>query len=842
MFASLRAYGIRFVATAVVVCCTAPNFVSAANPSLSSIAPNGGKRGGDIEVQVSGRAISDAPELVFYSPGIKVKSIEQIKDKAGVVNDNLVKAVLTLAPDCRLGGHAFRIRTASGLSDMPILFSVGALDVVEEKEPNSEFTTPQEIPLGVTINGSIGNEDVDYFVVNAKKGDRISAEVEGIRLGRAAFDPYLAILDSDRFELARSDDSAMAWYDCTCSVLAPADGKYTVLVRESTFVGGSVYRLHIGKFPRPTAMIPAGGKPGETLDVTLLGDPSGPIKQKYTVPAKPEFLSSTYAKDDKATPFFPKDALGIAPSPLVFRVSNLNNVLEVEPNDEPAKGTTCEAPIAMNGVIEKPRDVDCFQFKGTKGQVLEIRVHARSLRSPLDSVLTVLRLSNGSSLGTNDDSAGPDSYLRVNIPADDVYVVQVKDMLDQGGADFSYRVEVTPVEPSVALTFAEKIQYVDVTMPVAKGNRGALMVNVQRIGWNGDLKLDLQNVPKGMKYETLPLLGNMTNVPVLFTAADDAPVGASTVGMTVSPTDPKAEKVTGFAKQTTMLIRGGNNAPIYTQTIHGLTTAVIEKVPFKIEIMEPKVPLVKNGSMDLKVRVVRAKDFKAPIAIRMLFNPPGVSASSSAQIAEGKDEGILQITAGSNAEIKDWKILVLGTANVVNGPVEVASQFATLKIGQPFFDFAMKPSAGEQGKPVSFVAQITNNVEFTGKAKVQLVGLPAEAVCPEIEIGKDATEAIFNVTTTTKTPPGRHKAIYVNLVVMQNGEPVAHTFGPGEIRVDAPLPPKVTAKPAAAAVVAKPQPAAVVAKPAAPRALSRLETLRLQKNQDAAAPATGNNK
>ena len=57
------------------------------------------------------------------------------------------------------------------------------------------------------------NEDVDYFVVEAKKGDRITAEVEGIRLGITLFDPYVAILDAKRFELASSDDAALVWQD-----------------------------------------------------------------------------------------------------------------------------------------------------------------------------------------------------------------------------------------------------------------------------------------------------------------------------------------------------------------------------------------------------------------------------------------------------------------------------------------------------------------------------------------------------------------------------------------------------------------------------------------------------
>lgn len=827
MIASSRAIGAcrLFVrsacfAASVALACSA----SASDPRLSNVVPTGAKRGTEVQVTINGNSIGDAPELLFYAPGITVKKIEPIKDKAGVVNANSFTATLAIAPDCMLGNHALRVRTAGGVSNMPIVFSVGALDVVEEKEPNSEFVSPQAIPMNVTVTGAVQNEDVDYFVVEAKKGQRISAEVEGIRLARGFFDPYLAIMDMDRFELARSDDAAVVWHDSACSVLAPADGKYVVMLRESTFSASSPYRLHIGSFPRPTAVIPAGGKPGETLEVTMLGDPAGPFKQKITLPAQPQFLSTIFAPDEKSTAVLPQDASGVAPSPLVFRVNPLNNVVEKEPNDDRTQATACDAPIAMNGVIEKSGDVDSFQFKATKGQVFDVRVHARSIRSPLDPVLTILRQSNGGGAGTNDDSGSPDSYLRFTVPADDTYVVQVKDMLAAGGPDYAYRVEVAPVEPSVVLTLAEKQQYIDVAIPVAKGNRAAVMMNVQRQNWGGDLALDIQGMPKGMKFETIPVAGNLPMVPVLFTAEENAPVGVAAADAVVKPTDPKVVPVEGHLRQVSMLVRGQNNRAVFTHTFQRLTTGVIEKVPFKIEVIEPKVPLVKNGTLELKVRAVREKDFKAPIAIRMLYNPPGTSSSGSSQIPEGKDEGTIQITAGGNAETKDFKIIVLATATVAGGPVETASQFATLKIGQPYFDVAFKAGATEQGKELTYVAQVTNNVEFDGKAKVQLVGLPAEATSEPIEITKDSTEAVFTVKTTAKTPPGRHKAIYCSLVLTQNGEPIAHTFGPGEIRVDAPLPPKANAKPAEV----KPQ-AVAAAKPAVAKPLSRLEMLRQQK-------------
>ena len=123
--------------------------------------------------------------------------------------------------------------------------------------------------INTTVQGALENEDVDYYVTTVKKGQRISAEVEGIRLAGAFFDPYVAILNSERFELAASDDTSLLLQDSSVSVIAPADGNYIIQIRESSYTGNANcrYRLHIGAFPRPAAVYPAGGQSGTDLEV-----------------------------------------------------------------------------------------------------------------------------------------------------------------------------------------------------------------------------------------------------------------------------------------------------------------------------------------------------------------------------------------------------------------------------------------------------------------------------------------------------------------------------------------------------------------------------------------------
>ena len=80
--------------------------------------------------------------------------------------------------------------------------------------------------------------------------------------------------------------------------------------------------------------------------------PAGPFVTKVTLPGPGVSEVGLYAQD----------ANGVAPSPNMVRVSDLQNVLEVEPNDALAQATPGVAPSAMNGIIEKPGDIDHFKF------------------------------------------------------------------------------------------------------------------------------------------------------------------------------------------------------------------------------------------------------------------------------------------------------------------------------------------------------------------------------------------------------------------------------------------------------------------------------------------------
>ena len=347
-------------------------------------------------------------------------------------------------PDCRLGEHAVRVRTATGISELRT-FWVGALPVVDEKEPNSEFATPQKIALNVTVHGVVDSEDVDYFAVECKKGQRLSRRGRGDAARRTRFfDPYVAILDAKRFELATSRRLAAArpGRRAARSSSRPTASTSSRSARAPTAATAACqYRLHVGTFPRPTAVVPAGGKPGEEVEVTLPRRPGRRDQAEGEAARRPPTRTFRRALPGRRT--------ASRPSGIPFRVSDV-------PQRRSRPSRTTPTPTATTGdrprwrstaSSTKPGDVDCFRFAAKKGQVFDVHCYARRLGSPLDPVMTSPSLGGGGDRRQRRRGRAG-QLLPLHRPGGRrVRRSGVTDHLRKGGPTYFYRVEFTPVAP-----------------------------------------------------------------------------------------------------------------------------------------------------------------------------------------------------------------------------------------------------------------------------------------------------------------------------------------------------------------------------------------------------------
>ncbi len=776
------------------------------SPQLSVIQPRGIQRGQQHQLTFSGARLDDAVEIFFYDVGVTVAKIEPI-------DANNIKVTVDVAPDCRLGEHIAQVRTKSGISEYRSFF-VGALPLVDEVEPNSGFDQPQRVEMNHTISGVVQNEDIDWFVIAAKKGQRLTAEIEAIRLA-TMFDAFVGIVDSKRFEMLASDDSALLRQDSLASLVVPEDGDYYVYVREASYGGndGCRYRLHVGTFPRPTVAYPAGGPPSHEIDVRFLGDPAGEIARKLTVDHTGKFRPGVFVQDEH----------GISPSSIAFRNFPHPNTLEIEPNEDMAAIPAAIAlPTAFNGIIDKPGDRDFFKFNSKKDEVWDFEVYSRRIGSGLDPVLTIYNADKAAIVG-NDDSRGPDAYIRFQAPADGDFYLGMNDHLMRGQSNFAYRIEVEHPSASLAVEIPRSVQYSQErqTIVVPQGNRFGTLVGVARNNFGGEIALGENQLPAGIQASSKPMPANLTVMPVVFEADPAAEISGKLVEFTARCTDPAANVVGRFSNLADFVLGEPNNSLYYSGTIDRVAAAVTEKVPFKIDIVPATAPLVRNGSIQVKIVVTRDAGFDAPINIQFPFRPPGVGTTGSITIPQGQTEGFYPLNADGNAQLGKWPIFVIGVAEF-KGPAWVSSQLAEIEIAQPFVTFEITRSACDQGQPAQLYCKLIQVVPFEGEAKAELLGMPAEVTSEPKTFTKDTTELVFALATTDKSPAGNHKTIFAQVTVTQNGQAAVSNAGGTEFQINKPIV-KVDAPPAAAAE--PPKPAEAQAKP-----LSRLEQLRQSKS------------
>jgi hypothetical protein len=784
-------------------------------PVLSSLTPPGVQRGVVTEIQFNGARLADAREVLIYhtSAGAAVEPTTKIEVTDVVAEgDNIVKAKLTVPADFPPGLLGVRLATATGISDMRHL-GITALPQFPEVEPNSDFDAPQAVAMNSTLYGVVTNEDVDYFAVDLAEGQTLTVELEGLRLGTEFFDPSVTILDDKRFEVASSDDAPLLQQDCVCSMQAPRAGRYIVEVRESSFGGNErcQYRVHIGDFPRPLVVIPAGGRPGELLAATLVDASGQTWTEQIQLPDTTGDFEFTASRGG-----------GVAPSPNRIRVIDFPNALETEPDSDHATLVAVDSPVAFNGVLQEPDDVDWFKLNGKKDQTLEFTVFARrSLRSPTDSWLEIYNAAGGL-LASNDDSGGPDSLLSFKFPEDGVYLVAIRDQLREGSSRHAYRIEVAPPQASLSLSIDELVRYQSQTVEVPQGASMAVVLRVQRANFAGDLNLNLDEAPAGLQLSTSTIAANQSFIPLLITAAPDAPVDAALAPLRVATVVDAQPALHGALNQRTQLVSGQNRVDMWGHNADRLAIAVTEPMPFSIELVQPQVPIVRNGSANFHVKVKRNEGYNEPIALRVLYNSGGCAASGSVRVEPDQSEALVPVTANANAEIGSFPMTILARAKRTNSDAWVATNFINFEVADSFFEYQFVTTVVEPGASNSIAVGLQIKSPPEGEVDFELLGLPAgvSSTAPIVKLEGEMTQLTFPISVAADARVGKFQTLVIKATIRRPAGEIVQTQGTGEIQIVAPVP---TATPAVAAAPAAPPP------PPTEKPLSRLEQLRQAK-------------
>ena len=647
----------------------------AAVPNLTHHHPLGTTRGEEATIVLSGVRLGDARQVLFDEPGIEVLEVKPKDEKSVALK---IKTDKKLQP----GRYSFRLVTESGISNLRFL-SVGTMPIVFEKEPNNQFDSPQAIPMDRTVEGNVDREDIDYYQVDLSAGQKLTVEIEGLRhrselRNRNLFDPYIAIMDKKRFEVASSDDSTLFQQDGVCSFTPTEDGNYVIAVRDSSFGGQKNvcgYRLHVGSFPRPTTIVPAAGVEGDLLSASLI-DIDGTVSE-ISLQLPTNWVDDKTKDGPSTRPWqviVERDD-GMSQTPNSIRVGNLPVVSETEPNGDYRKATKCDIPAVLCGVIGEPGDFDCFSFDCEKGKNYRVQLYAReTLRSPLDGVLNV-RGPDGKTIKNADDVGGKlDGFVTFKASVAGLHSVKIYDHLRGGGPLHNYLIEVTYQQPGFNLDFKELRRDEAMVVPVPVGGHNAMVVRATRDGFNEEIQFQVDGLPEGVTAQTFPMPKGRVEIPIVLSAKTDATILGTL--FSIEGTGKIGDReVRGKLRQYHKIFLGQNRRALLDHFTDRAVTAVIDATPFEIELAQPKTPILRRGSKQLSINIKRSEGFDKPVSIKTLYNPPGLAVNNSRKIEKGKTSVDVPITANANAALGQWPMVMQisyvtkrGTANGLYWP------------------------------------------------------------------------------------------------------------------------------------------------------------------------------
>lgn len=776
----------------------------ASSPELHLILPRGVQRGHESTLTFSGVRLNNALEILFYDKGITAKSFK-------VINPKTIEVVVAVEDDCRLGEHVAQVRNDRGISDFRSVF-VGPFPGVAEAEPNNSFEEAQTVALNQTVNGTLPAEDIDRFRLELKQDQRLSVEIEAMRLG-AFVDPVIELLgphhadSTDADSLAFSDDSVLTNQDGFFSVIIPEDGTYTIQVTESAFQGTpkSHYRLHIGDFPRPESVFPAGGRPGTSVSLEQASAEATAMFE-VDVPQQGTFRDGVIVAD----------ADGVSPSPVKFRVTDLNDfdLPEDAKNINYDTAVPVEVPTAINGRLNTK--LQFFKFSAKKDQTWDIHAFARQIGSALDPVLHVFNAKKKALMGNDDNPTRPDSTIRFKVPEDGDYYVRIKDYFDRVEQGFPYRIEISLAKPTVVLAIKRNDRYSQKRQSIAvpQGGRFAAIMSVKKDFVSTGVALDHGPLPDGICMTAAAMPKSVAEMPVVFDADDDAPLAGALVNFSASIHDPDAKKSDAttldnrFEMPAVWSLGTPNNTPYHYCNVDRLAVGVIKRLPFSIDCVPLKAPLVRNGSAKVKVIIRRDEGFKQVIRMQFPYRPPGLGTNHQLQVGPDKTEFEYPINANNGAALGKWPFYVIANSNV-EGLAWTSSQLCELEIAEPFVKAEADRVVGSRAQTLTANVALEQLVEFSGTARATMRSLPPHTqVNGPLEFDSKTESLTFEITTTDKTPFGKHGGLFVEVEIPSGGGFSTARAGNVVLQVNRPPKKKPTEKPSEA----KPEPKKTLAK------------------------------
>jgi hypothetical protein len=731
-------------------------------PTLNPLLPIGLQRGQPVELLLTGANLAGPTGISLGTP---VEASIPTADKNGQDNAKL-KVQLKMPADTPLGLYPLRVATARGLSNFRLV-AVDDLPQLVKNEKNTTRESAQAIPVPCAVSGRIDPEKADYYKITVAAGQRLSFDVLGRRLG-SALDPEITILHGKTMRpLAYDNDSPGCQGDPRLSYTFKEAGDYIIEVNDVTNRGGPefVYRLRVGDFPLATTPLPLAARRGTKAKVSFAGPyVEGAAPVEVSVPTDPAVSALWIA---------PKGPSGVSGWPVTLALSDHDELVESEPNNEPAKANRIPVPGGITGRLLKTAEFDYYVFAAKKGQKLLIEAHTLEMFTPTLVEMVLKNAKTGADLAKTNPAAPPPGDQRIEYTAaeDGDIVLEVRHLAYTGGPSEVYRVTVTPSTPGFDLVLPlERFE-------LSAGSFVPIPVTVARRGYNGPIELSVVGAP-GLT-GTATVKAGQSAAAVVVQAKGDQPMGAFNA-MVLGKVTIDGKVVTQPASARSQHSQTLSNLPYPPLTLNPLVALGVKEKPLfalAVKIVPPDgVPGV---PATVTVTATREKGFVDEITINPPLNlPANVPPPKIPNIAKDKTEVSFPLDLNGKAPMGDYAILFSAKAKLKEGEVYANAAPLDLVLGPPF-ELKIEPAMpsfnpGEKGK-LKVIA--TRRGGYKGPIALEVRKLPANVTAGKAIIAADQAMTEVDIVAAANAAVGDKTDVDVvgtatALANLQNASPV----------------------------------------------------------------------
>ena len=712
-----------------------------ANPQAPTInpLPTGIQRGLPLDLVVTGTQLAN-PTGVSLS--IPAKITIPTQDKNGQ-NPAKFNVRIEVPADTPVGWYPFRLATLHGPSNLRVL-CVDDLPQIVGAGANRSKTTAQAIPVPCAVHGAVNAEQGDYYKFSVKAGQRLSFDCLARRLG-SAIDAYLYVYDAKGTrEFAFDNDSPGCQTDPRINYTFKEAGEYLLEIKDVLNRGGSefFYHVRIGDFPLATTPVPMAAKRGARARISFAGPAvEGVAPVDVDVP-NDAALNVLWVS--------PKSAGGLHGWPVPLALSDHDEAVEMEPNNDPKSANRIAVPGGISGRFQQSDDTDYYVFAAQKGQKLAIEAHTLEYYSPTLVHMVLKNAKTSAEIAKSNPQVAPPADQRIDFtaPDDGDFLLEVTHLHFAGGPSESYRITVRPAAPGFNVVLPNE------RFDVAPGGAAAIPVQIVRKGYTGPIELSTRGCPELSGTATIKAGKNAAILLVV--AKADLPMGAYQFQILGKATIDKRTivRAAGAKAKVVQALNGLAYPPMHLQSFVAL--AVKEKAPFTLAIKMDPPEGVPGGKATVIITATRDSGFDEEITLSPPTGlPPTIPPPKAvAAIGKGKMETSFPLDFNAKTPFGEYFVFVAAKTKHEGKEVSGAVPPLMLVLALPF-ELKVEPAAVSliPGEKAKVKVSAIRKGGYKGPITLDFRNLPANVTAGKVAIPADKDDIDVEVSADAKAAP-----------------------------------------------------------------------------------------